>query len=235
MCGRYNLSSPPALIATLFKLAEAPALRPRWNIAPTQQAPVIRSVRADDGTTGRRRLDMLRWGLVPRWADDPAIGNSMINARAETAAKKPAFRWAFQHHRCLVPADGFFEWKAVPGSKRKQPYNIRRQDGHPFAMAGLWERWSKEGQDPIESFTILTVSPNAAVKELHDRMPLILDESSYDLWLDRTVEEPEKLAALFKPCPDDWLTAYPVSTLVNSPKNDAPECVAPVQAEGLWG
>ena len=170
---------------------------------------------------------MLHWGLVPAWAEEPKVGGQMINARAESAATKPVFREAFRRRRCLVPADGFYEWKKLTSGK--QPYCIRGRDHQPFAFAGLWERWlGSDAYPPIESFTILTTEPNALLRPLHDRMPVILDPGDFDLWLDPAIGEPDRLRRLLSPFPDDRLVAYPVSTRVNRPANDDPSCLEEV-------
>ncbi|MGD8725986.1 MAG: SOS response-associated peptidase, partial [Gemmatimonadales bacterium] len=167
------------------------------------------------------------WGLIPSWAKDPTIGNRMINARAETVATKPAFEGAFKHRRCLIPADGFYEWQKT--GSRKQPYYIGRRDGSVFAFAGLWERWADEGHDPIETFTIITTTPNDLLAPIHDRMPVILPTDRYDEWLDPANTETEALQSLLGPAPAADLTATPVSTYVNSPHNEGPECVRPLE------
>ena len=218
MCGRYTLRKPAREIAEAFDVPEVPELPARYNIAPTQDMPVVRL----DADLGRRAIGLLHWGLIPSWADDPSIGNKMINARAETVAEKPAFRHAFKAKRCLVLADGFFEWRRE--GKHKRPYFIRMKDDRPFAFAGLWERWDKGG-GPIESCTLLTGEPNEVVAPIHDRMPVILHKSDYDLWLDPDVNDPKKLQGLLVPYPADEMEAYPVGTLVNSPANDVAECI----------
>ncbi len=221
MCGRYTLRSKPEVIAEAFGLPEAPLLEPRYNIVPAQAVPAIWL----DLDRGRRELGLFHWGLIPSWADDPAIGNRMINARAETVAEKPAFRRAFQARRCLVLADGFYEWRRE--GSRKQPYFIRMRDDRPFAFAGLWERWERGGE-PIESCTHLTTEPNEEVAPIHDRMPLILPESAYDLWLDPEVKDVRSLQPLLVPYPSDEMEAYPVSTLVNDPVHDVEACIRPL-------
>ena len=218
MCVRYTLRSRPEAIAGAFDLPVVPEVPARYNIAPTQDVPVVRL----DADRGGRRLDMLHWGLIPSWADDPAIGNRMINARAETVAEKPAFHKAFQARRCLVSSDGFFEWRRQ--GKNKQPYFIRMRDDRPFAFAGLWERWDRGG-DPIESCTHLTTEANDLVAPIHDWLPLILPESAYDLWLDPAIKDPSRLQSLLVPFPAEGMEAYPVGTLVNSPNADDDRCV----------
>jgi putative SOS response-associated peptidase YedK len=218
---------PPEAMRRLFETAGALAnIPPRYNVAPTQDAPVVR-LRAD----GERAIAMLRWGLVPAWSEGPDSGYRMINARAETVATKPAFRGAFRRRRCLVPADGFYEWRKE--GARKQPYRIRLRGGGPFAFAGLWERWSPERGDAevIESFTIVVTDANALLEPIHERMPVILAQSDYGAWLDVQGTEPEAAQALLRPYPPDQMEAYPVSLRVNSPRNDDPECIAPLHGE----
>jgi putative SOS response-associated peptidase YedK len=216
MCGRFTLRTPLSKLVRQFGVLDMPELPPRYNIAPTQDVAAVRAV--GDG----RELVLLRWGLIPPWADDPRVGNRSINARSETVDTKPAFREAFRQRRCVVVADGFYEWKA--GGRAKQPYYIQAADGGAFAFAGLWERWRRGGQR-IESCTILTTDANERVAALHDRMPVILAPRDYDLWLDPAVQEPDRLKPLLRPCEDDLLTMYPVSTDVNRPSNDSPECI----------
>jgi putative SOS response-associated peptidase YedK len=166
----------------------------------------------------RREFALVRWGLIPSWAQEAGMGNRLINARAETAAEKPAFRYAFRKRRCLIPADGFYEWQKQ-GSK-KQPFLVRRRDGHPLALAGLWEVWRSPEQQDIESCTILTTAANDAVRPLHDRMPAILEPKDYDLWLDSQVQEPERVQPLLRPYRSEDLVLVPVSPRVNNPRND---------------
>jgi putative SOS response-associated peptidase YedK len=169
---------------------------------------------------------LLRWGLIPSWADDPRIGNRLINARAETVATKPAFRRAFKERRCLLLVDGFFEWQRQ--ARRKQPFYIRLCDGRPFAFAGLWEQWEGSEGTTVQSCTILTTTSNDLVGGIHHRMPVILSPTHYDRWLDPGLQEPAVLQPLLRPYPADEMTAYPVSPRVNSPANDSPECTEPV-------
>lgn len=203
---------------------------PRWNIAPSQEVPVVASPR------GTRSLSALRWGLVPSWADDPKVGYRMINARSETAATKPAFRTAWKHRRrCLIPATGFYEWQKSGQPKGpKTPFWIHMADGRPFAFAGLWETWKgKDGEtSPLHSFTILTTSPNPYLAKIHDRMPVILgEEREWDRWLDPEVES-DAVTDLLRPYPPEEMHAYPVSTYVNKPGNEGPECVEEVGEGG---
>jgi putative SOS response-associated peptidase YedK len=221
MCGRYLLTSPVDLLRQVFRFMERPNLGPRYNIAPTQDVPVVRLTREGD----RRELKMMRWGLVPYWADDLKIGNRLINARAETIARAPAFREAYQRRRCLVPADGFYEWRKE--GKQKQPLLIRRKDRAPFAFAGLWERWQQPDGQVLRSCTIVTCPPNALVAEIHNRMPVILGPDAWERWLDPAAGDGRELLG---PCPADWLDAVAVSPRVNSPANDDPECLAPPDA-----
>ena len=221
MCGRFIMKATPEAFESTLGLAPPPGYRPRYNIAPTQQVLAI----VAEGEAPRPR--MLRWGLVPFWADDPSIGNRLINARAETVADKPAFRAAFQKRRCLVAADGFYEWQPRPGGKR--PMRIALGSGRPFVFAGLWERWGK-GAHPIETCTILTTTANEAVRPIHERMPVLLDPAGRERWLDPRASRPE-LLELLAPWEGEPLEAYEVSTLVNSPANDLPECLDRVEEE----
>jgi putative SOS response-associated peptidase YedK len=219
MCGRYTLRTPVEKLAEEFGFdATSVELPPNYNVAPTQEVAAVLS----EG--GERRLELLRWGLIPSWADDPGIGSRMINARAETAPEKPSFRRAFRERRCLIPADGFYEWKRMNGTK--QPYYIRMREGHPFAFAGLWEGWKDDGGPEIRSCAILTTAPNALAGDIHDRMPVILPVGAYDAWLDPEAEK-EELVALLAPYPEAEMEAYPVSRFVNSPSNNDPRCIEP--------
>jgi len=226
MCGRFSLSVTPESLARQFGLGELVDVAPRFNIAPTQAALVVRqAVAASDGIEGRVAEAML-WGLVPSWSKDPRMGARMINARAETAAEKPSFRSALKRRRCLVPADGFYEWRTEGG--HKQPYRITMADGQPFGMAGLWEVWHGPDGDALCSFTILTTAANALIGPLHDRMPVIIDPGAYGVWLDPEMQEAVPLDPLMVPYPSDRMALYPVSTRVNSPANDDAACVAPL-------
>jgi len=214
MCGRYALTSPPAVLAERFHLLWTPEVEPHYNIAPGQAIPVVRE-------TGQgRELAFLRWGLIPPWAKEASIGMRLVNARGETLADKPAFRSAYRQRRCLIPGNAFYEWKAIAG--RKQPYCIRMRDEAPFGMAGLWERWKAPDGQMVESCTIVTVDANALIAELHERMPLILAPSDYDPWLRAESKQlPAAVAAA------DMRT-YPVSPLVSNARNDAPACLDPI-------
>jgi putative SOS response-associated peptidase YedK len=218
MCGRYALTSPPAAIAERFHLLWAPEIEAHYNIAPSQMIPVVRE------TAEGRALALLKWGLIPWWAKDAHIGAKLANARAESLADKPAFRDAYRHRRCLVPADAFYEWKPLAG--RKQPYCIRMRDHALFGMAGLWEHWVAPDGQVVESCTIVTVDANALVGELHDRMPLILAPGDYDAWLGAGSGE----SALPPAVAAEAMVAYPVSPLVSNARNDDPACLVPIDA-----
>jgi putative SOS response-associated peptidase YedK len=220
MCGRFTLRTDSASLAGQFQLADVPDLPPRYNIAPTQEIAVVRH------TNGSTTTALLRWGLVPFWAKDPAMGAKMINARAETVAEKPAFRAAFQSRRCLILSDGFYEWQSMGTGRRKQPVYMHMRDQRPFAFAGLWESWQGQN-DTLETCTILTTEPNELVRPIHNRMPVILRPEDYALWLDPGVREPEPLQACLQLYPSEALTAYPVSPYVNNVHNDDPQCVEP--------
>lgn len=213
------MSQPESVIAEVFHLAYVPTLEPRYNIAPTQLVPtVLRKPEHSD-----RRLELLRWGLIPSWAKEPAIGARLINARAETVTEKPSFRAAFRHRRCLVVADGFYEWQRQ--ERKKQPFYFRLQDGQPFAFAGLWEHWEAPDGQTIESCTILTTEANEVLRPIHDRMPVILEPKDYDLWLEPAVQKPDLLQQLLRPYRSEAMTCYAVSTKVNNPANNSPECI----------
>ena len=219
MCGRFTLGATAATLAAQFDLATVPTWTPRYNIAPTQEVLVV----LQPSPQANREARLHRWGLIPPWAKDPSIGNRMINARAETVATKPAFRRAFKERRCLLLADGLYEWQRQ--ERRKQPFFIRLRDGRPFAFAGLWEHWEGSEGMAIQSCTILTTTSNEVVGRIHDRMPVILNPTDYDRWLDPSIQEPAVLQTLLRPYPADEMMAYPVSTRVNNPANDSPECV----------
>lgn len=222
MCGRYTLTAPGDAIVEAFELDSVPEVSPRYNIAPTQEVAILRKDRA----SGRRQLEKVRWGLVPSWAQDPTIGNRMINARSETAAEKPAFRSAFKRQRCLVVADGFYEWRKNPDGS-KQPFFIHLRDGRPFGIAGLWEHWEK-GAEPFDSCALLTTGPNELMATIHDRMPVILPPEKYDAWLDSGTSDRAELESMLTPFDAARMEAYPVSRYVNSPANDSPRCLEPV-------
>jgi putative SOS response-associated peptidase YedK len=218
MCSRYFLDADGNVIAYTFNVPVHDRIRRRFNIAPTQEAPVVRV----DGA-GRREVAMLRWGLVPSWAQDPSIGNRMINARSETAAEKPSFRNAFRSRRCAVPATGFFEWKGEPG--RKQPFAITAADQPLFAFAGLWERWHDRSQPDapaVETFTILTTDANSPVAAIHDRMPVILPADRVEAWL---TAPPAQAQALLSPYAGP-VVIRAISRQVGNPRNDTPDVLA---------
>lgn len=234
MCGRYVLTSPAEALRRLFGFVEQPNLAPRVNIAPTQEAPVIRQRRQP---AGERTLQALRWGLVPPWAESLAGAAKMINARGETVAETRAFRTAFQRRRCLVPANGFYEW--VPGDPTKQPYLITRPDGAPFAFAGLWERWTlPAGGDAaaelpyVDSFTIITTAANPVLAPLHHRQPVVLAHGDHAAWLDPDAEA-GALLALLKPAPEDFLIFVPADRRINIFRNDEPALLQGTMLDGF--
>jgi putative SOS response-associated peptidase YedK len=230
MCGRYTLTTPAETLRALFEVNEWVRMRARYNIAPMQEAPIVR--RTKEG--GDREAAMARWGLVPHWADDPSIGNRMINARGETASSKPAYRDSFRKRRCLVPADGFYEWQKTDDGKR--PMLIRLEEPRPLAFAGLWSVWSpKEGGEDgrLETYTILTTNANRTLRGIHERMPVILDPDQFDAWLDPEAETSD-LEAMLRPY-GDGLSLQQVSTRVNSPKHDDPSLIEPVGEDGEPG
>ncbi len=227
MCGRYRLSRDGKQIVEDFALDGEVEWSPRYNIAPTDPVPTIRQ----DAKNPGRHFTLMRWGLIPFWAKDPGIGVKTINAVSETAAEKPAFREAMQRRRCLVPADGFYEW-ARTGPKEKQPYNFGMADDSMFAFAGLWDRWRDPAGKDVLSCTILTTRPNALTVNVHDRMPVILRREDYDLWLDPGITNPANLADLLAPFDPRLMKKYPVSQRVNSVKNDDPQCAEEIQSAG---
>ncbi len=217
MCGRFIQCASGEVVAARFQLPAAPALTRRYNVAPSQPVWVVRSA------GGGRELVALRWGLVPAWSPEPRTAYSTSNARAETAAEKPTYRQAFRRRRCLIPADGFYEWRKL--GARKQPYCIAPADGAPFAFAGLWERWERDGQ-VLESCTILVTQANALIAPLHDRMPVILDPAAEAPWLDPALTDPAALQPLLVPCPPERLRVWPVSTAVNDARHEGPDLMA---------
>ena len=227
MCGRFTLFQPAEAITAVFQLAEVPNLEPRYNIAPTQLVPTVLHASKAQGTQSleqnERQFQLLRWGLIPSWAKDTKMGARLINARAETVGEKPSFRSAFRHRRCLVVADGFYEWQRQ--ENKKQPFYFRLQNDQPFAFAGLWERWKSPDGEEIQSCTILTTEANDLLRSIHNRMPVILDPQDYDLWLDPTVQKPEPLQQLLCPYQSEAMTSYAVSTQVNNPANNSAKCI----------
>jgi putative SOS response-associated peptidase YedK len=223
MCGRFTLTVNPADLQDAFANYSFPTkFAPRFNIAPTQ--PIL-AIANDD----KNEAQFFVWGLIPMWAKDPSIGTRLINARAETLAEKPSFRGSLKHKRCLILADGFYEWKASPTGKTKTPYFIHMKDRKPFVFAGLWDSWSNPDGSHIKSCTIITTEPNDLMRLIHNRMPVILHPRDYAKWLDPSARTPEGLNPLLKPYPAEHMNAYPVSTLVNKPGNDIPELVVPVK------
>src|SRR5580765_5080777 len=221
MCGRYRLTAKQRFIAEHFDLEESEVhSSPRYNIAPTQEAAVVRQ----DRQQPKRLFSLMRWGLVPYWAKDASIGFKTINAMSETAAEKASFREAMRRRRCLVPADGFYEWQKL-GRKEKQPYNIGMADDGLFAFAGLWERWADSAGTPLNSFTILTTTANPLLAGIHDRMPVILKPEDYAVWLDPGMTNPAGVADLLRPFDARLMKKYPVSTRVGNADNDDPECI----------
>jgi putative SOS response-associated peptidase YedK len=226
MCGRYRLSRGNQLVEEYFDTpSDEPEWTPRYNIAPTQPVPVIRQ----NPKEPRRELSLMRWGLIPSWAKDPSIAAQMINARSETAATKPAFRDPLTSRRCLIPADGFYEW--VRSGKAKQPYCFEVNDGELFAFAGLWDRWKDPSGQWIKSCSILTTTPNAVTSSVHDRMPVILDRGDYDFWLDPGMTNVEDVSDLLTPYDAQLMRSYPVSSRVNHVVNDDAECSTPIEVQ----
>jgi putative SOS response-associated peptidase YedK len=241
MCGRFVQASSPELLMARFGVDELAAAghEPSYNVAPRATVYAVRDRAEDDAR--RRYLSDLRWGLIPSWAKDPKVGDRMINARAESLADKPAYERAFRRHRCLVPAEGFYEWQRR--GSRKQPMFIHRRDGEPMAFAGLWAAWRDQGEggpaDPdgewLRSCTIVTTNANNTIAPLHDRMPVVLEERDWDRWLDPDSRDVDVLTHLLQPASDDLLVAYPVGTAVNSADNDGPELVERVELEPSLG
>ena len=222
MCGRFTLRANASQIAKSFQVETGVDLPPRYNIAPTQDVAAVRLSKDGD----QRELAMLRWGLIPSWAKDAKIGSRMINARAETVAEKPSFRSAFKKRRCLILTDGFYEWQKIDGNK--QPFFIHRKDDEPFAFAGLWETWKHEGEE-IQSCTIITTTANSLMEPLHDRMPVILSEAEYPVWLDSEFQDKNAIEAMVRPCDSELLEAYSVSKVVNNFRNDEAACIEPLR------
>ncbi len=225
MCGRFALMSPTEEVAAVLNVdntavAAIPPSVPRYNIAPTQ--PVLAAFLDEHG---QRSLTFFRWGLIPSWSKDMAIGARMINARSETVAEKPSFRNAFKRRRCLIPADGFYEWQKL--HDRKQPMYIHATEGRPFAFAGLWEMWQDPEGTRLQTCTILTTSPNELMAPIHNRMPVIIEPEDFGLWLEPG-PNPDQALHLLRPFPADKMAAYPVSTAVNNPRNDTAECIQPL-------
>ncbi|MEH2331811.1 SOS response-associated peptidase [Nostoc sp.] len=230
MCGRFTLNQSAAGLSEVFHIESVPDLAAEYNIAPTQMVATV----LQNPESEKREFKHLHWGLIPSWAKDAGMGAKLINARAETVAEKPAFRSAFKHRRCLVLADGFYEWQRQQG--KKQPFYFRLQDGQPFGFAGLWERWrclrqpeaGTPANEEIISCTILTTAANELLQPIHERMPVILEPQDYDLWLDSQVQTAQTLQQLLRPYPAPAMIAYPVSTLVNNSRHNSSECIVPL-------
>lgn len=221
MCGRFTLTDEIIQLQEQFQFEFDGEYAPRYNIAPGQMILAV-------GSNGHRRKgNMLKWGLIPYWAKDEKIGYKMSNARGESIDEKPSFKHAFRKRRCLILADGFYEWKKT--EHRKQPYRFIMKDKKPFAFAGIWETW-KKGDKPVHSCTIITTTPNGVTKDVHDRMPVILPAETHNLWLDPTYEDTQHLKSLLVPFPAEDMEKYPVSTLVNSAKNESAQCMAPLNS-----
>jgi putative SOS response-associated peptidase YedK len=219
MCGRFTLHLPPELIAEIFGVPLLADIRPRFNVAPSQTHLVVRQ------TAEEREMALMKWGLIPHWAKDPKLGYSMINARSETVAVKPAFRESFRTRRCLVVADGFFEWRHE--GKTKEPFYVSIRDGGVMPFAGLWDRWQDPVGESVETFTIITCASNELVSQLHEWMPVIVDQQDFDTWLDSTAPM-EKVKELLHPYPAGRMTLWKVGALVNNPRNESEECIRKV-------
>lgn len=238
MCGRFAQISPAHILRKIFQLMDdLPEIPPRYNIAPGQNIYVIRDIvireeqQISEPPEIRRNLSRLKWGLIPFWAEDPKIGPHLVNARAETVSNKEAYRVPFKNRRCLVPADGFYEWETDPKG-RKQPFFVRPKTKQPFALAGLWDRWKSSEGTVIDSCTILTTEANESLKLIHERMPAIIDPANFDLWLDPIINNPDQLTTLLQPYDSSKITVYPVSSFVNNSKNEGPKCIEKVKGVG---
>jgi len=220
MCGRYTVISAPEALRALFRYAEQPNFPPRYNVAPTQPIAIMRLVE------GKRQFALVRWGLLPSWVKDPKTFTLLINARGESAAEKPAFRAAMKRRRCLIPADGFYEWQAA--GDRKRPFYVHAKSGAPLAFAGLWETWTGPNGEELETAAIVTTTANRTLKPIHERMPVIVPPEGFDLWLDAANVDATTAAALIAPAPDNLLEAYEISTAVNRTANDNPKLLEPV-------
>ena len=218
MCGRFVSLLSPELLKVIYEIFSPPEESARYNVAPTQMVPVVRQDSMDNRTAAP-----LRWGLIPHWAKDQSIGSRMINARSETVHEKPAFRQAIRCRRCIVPAQGFYEWQAT--STGKEPWYISPRDGLPFSLAGIWESWCPPGGEALETFSILTTEANSLMSPIHERMPVILHPTEFSQWLDVSITDPLCLRRLYQPFPPDLMQAWRVSKLVNSPAHDSEECL----------
>lgn len=221
MCGRLVLKDNIEDLSSCFQIDNVDdlLLEARYNIYPGQNVPVIIMEE-------RKKFVMMRWGLVPSWSNDPLIGFQMINARAETLSQKASFKNSFKKLRCIIPCSGFYEWKKLD-KKTKVPYFIRLRNGTPFALAGLWDRWNKDGGNLI-TFTIITTTPNNIIKPIHDRMPVILKSENHDMWINPDITDTKNISDFLKPYPSEEMELYEISTFVNNPKNDSPECIEPI-------
>jgi putative SOS response-associated peptidase YedK len=220
MCGRYTLTSAPEALRALFLYEERPNFPPRYNVAPTQPIPIVRLV------DGKRQFALVRWGLLPSWVKDPKAFTLLINARGESAAEKPAFRAAMKRRRCLIPADGFYEWQKA--GERKRPFFVHGKTGAPLAFAGLWETWTGPNGEELETAAIVTTKANRTLGPIHDRMPVIVPPDGFDLWLDTDNVDAKTALALITPAPDGLLEAYEISTAVNRTANDNPNLLDPI-------
>lgn len=227
MCGRFLLSVDAEMLREAFPQFRFPATyAPRYNIAPGQPVLVVPNDGTEEGT-------FFLWGLIPSWAKDPSIGNRLINARAETLAQKPSFRAAYRYRRCLILADGFYEWRKLPGKRMKIPYLVRLKSGQPFAFAGLWEEWHAPDGSQVRTCTIITTRPNELVARIHNRMPVILSPDAYATWLSTHPQSPPTLRSLLTPYPAEEMEAYAVSRRVNDARNEGPECIEPLTDDGF--
>lgn len=217
MCGRYTIVATPEQLRALLRYLEQPNFPPRYNVAPTQPIPIVRLV------NGERQFALVRWGLLPSWVKDPKAFSLLINARGETINDKPAYKAAMKRRRCLIPADGFYEWQMGPSPK--QPYYIRPKSGEPMAFGGLWETWMGPNGEELETAAIVTTSANETLRPIHDRMPLIIPPEQFDLWLGNGDEDTAAATSLIKPAPDDLLEVIPVSPAVNRVANDNPSLI----------
>lgn len=218
MCGRYLIISSPEAIRALFGYPEQPNFPPRYNVAPTQPIPIVRL------WEGNRQFALVRWGLIPAWVKDPLRFTLLINARSDSVLGKPAFRNAMRRRRCLIPADGFYEWQAVGG--RRRPFAVRPRDGRPFAFAGLWEAWMGPNGEEMETAAIITTGANSALRAIHPRMPVVIAPEVYEMWLDPNVDA-DTAAGLLLPAPEDFFEAYEISNAVNRVANDGPQVLEP--------
>jgi putative SOS response-associated peptidase YedK len=217
MCGRFAQRSDPKRLAKEFGVAEAPRAEARYNVAPTQNILGVRAI------SDEREMTFFKWGLIPSWAKDTSMGARLINARSETVEEKPSFRQAFKQRRCIIPADGFYEWQRTEG--KKQPFFFRMRDERPFGFAGLWERWEGETGQAINSCTILTTEANDVLRPVHDRMPVILHPDDYELWLDVDARKQDLVKELLRPYAAEEMLGYPVGASINSPRNQGAELI----------